>query len=162
MTKQTVSTWRGRFVRARLEGLLDALPCGAPRTIDDERVEAAVTTTLETLPAGATHRNTPALAPEMGMSQYGLQPNRQGTFKLSTDPMFIEKVHNIARLYLNLPLMEVVHCVDEKSQIKARDCTQPKMPLAPGMPERRTSDLVRHSTTTLFVALNVETGKTSE
>jgi transposase len=168
VTKQTVSKWRGRFVRDRLDGLLDAPRSGAPRTIDDARVEAVVSRTLESKPAGSTHWSTRLMAREMGMTQnavfriwqaFGLQPHRQETFKLSTDPMFIEKVRDIVGLYLDPPLMAMVLCVDEKSQIQALDRTQPMLPLAPGMPARRTHDYVRHGTTTLFAALDVATGK---
>lgn len=168
VTKQTVSKWRGRFVRERLDGLLDAPRSGAPRSIDDARVEAVVARTLESKPLGATHWSTRSMAREMGMTQnavlriwhaFGLQPHRQETFKLSTDPMFIDKVRDIVALYLNPPLKAMVLCVDEKSQIQALDRTQPMLPLAPGLPERRTHDYVRHGTTTLFAALDVATGK---
>lgn len=168
VTKQTVSKWRGRFVRERLDGLLDAPRSGAPRSIDDARVEAVVARTLESKPRGATHWSTRSMAREMGMTQnavlriwhaFGLQPHRQETFKLSTDPMFIDKVRDIVALYLNPPLKAMVLCVDEKSQIQALDRTQPMLPLAPGLPERRTHDYVRHGTTTLFAALDVATGK---
>jgi transposase len=168
VTKQTVSKWRARFVRDRLEGLLDAPRSGAPRTIDDARVEAVVAKTLESVPKGATHWSTRLMASEMGMTQnavlriwhaFGLQPHRQETFKLSTDPMFVEKVRDIVGLYMNPPMMAMVLCVDEKSQIQALDRTQPMLPLAPGMPARRTHDYVRHGTTTLFAALDVATGK---
>jgi len=168
VTKQTVSKWRGRFVKERLDGLLDAPRPGTPRTIDDERVEAVVAKTLESVPEGATQWSTRLMARQMGMTQnavfriwqaFGLQPHRQETFKLSTDPMFVEKVRDIVGLYMNPPLMAMVLCVDEKSQIQALDRTQPMLPLAPGMPARRTHDYVRHGTTTLFAALDVATGK---
>jgi transposase len=168
VTKQTVSKWRGRFVRFRREGLLDAPRTGAPRTIDDARVEAVVVKTLESVPKGATHWSTRLMARETGMTQnailriwhaFGLQPHRQETFKLSTDPMFVEKVRDIVGLYMNPPLKAMVLCVDEKSQIQALDRTQPMLPLAPGLPERRTHDYVRHGTTTLFAALDIATGK---
>jgi transposase len=168
VTKQTVSKWRGRFVAFRLEGLLDAPRSGAPRTIDDARVEAVVAKTLESVPKGATHWSTRLMARDTGMTQnailriwhaFGLQPHRQETFKLSTDPMFIEKVRDIVGLYMNPPLKAMVLCVDEKSQIQALDRTQPMLPLAPGLPARRTHDYVRHGTTTLFAALDIATGK---
>jgi len=168
VTKQTVSKWRGRFVKYRLEGLLDAPRTGAPRTIEDERVEAVVAKTLESMPQGATHWSTRLMARDMGLSQnavfriwraFGLQPHRQETFKLSTDPMFVEKVRDIVGLYMDPPHMAMVLCVDEKSQIQALDRTQPMLPLSPGLPERRTHDYVRHGTTTLFAALDVATGK---
>ena len=155
-------------MRERLDGLLNAPRSGAPRSIDDVRVEAVVAGTLESKPCGATHWSTRSMAREMGMTQnavlriwhaFGLQPHRQETFKLSTDPMFIDKVRDIVALYLNPPLKAMVLCVDEKSQIQALDRTQPMLPLAPGLPERRTHDYMRHGTTTLFAALDVATGK---
>jgi transposase len=90
---------------------------------------------------------------------FGLQPHRAETFKLSTDPLFIEKVRDIVGLYLNPPDRALVLCVDEKSQIQALDRTQPILPMMPGVPERRTHDYSRHGTTTLFAALNIATGK---
>jgi transposase len=168
VTPQMVSKWRGRFVEHRLEGLLDAPRSGAPRTIDDVRIDAMIAKTLESVPDGATHWSTRTMASATGLSQtvvsrvwraFGLQPHRQETFKLSTDPMFVEKVRDIVGLYLNPPLMAMVLCVDEKSQIQALDRTQPILPLAPGIPERRTHDYERHGTTTLFAALDIATGK---
>ncbi len=152
----------------RVEGLLDAPRSGAPRSIDDARVDAVIARTLESVPSGATHWSTRTLAHAMGMSQtaisriwraLGLQPHRQETFKLSTDPMFVDEVRDIVGLYLDPPRRAMVLCVDEKSQIQALDRTQPMLPLAPGMPERRTHDYVRHGTTTLFAALDVATGR---
>lgn len=167
VTPQTVSKWRARFVRLRLEGLLDAPRPGAPRTIDDSRVDAVIAKTLESIPQGATHWSTRSMAREMDMSQtavtriwraFGLQPHRQESFKLSSDPLFVEKVRDIVGLYLDPPLKAMVLCVDEKSQIQALDRTQPILPLAPGIPERRTHDYMRHGTTTLFAALDIATG----
>lgn len=167
VTKQTVSKWRARFVEHRLDGLLDAPRPGAPRTIDDALVDAVIAKTLESKPQGATHWSTRTMAHETGMTQtavsriwraFGLQPHRQETFKLSSDPMFVEKVRDIVGLYLAPPLKAMVLCVDEKSQIQALDRTQPILPLAPGIPERRTHDYMRHGTTTLFAALDIATG----
>jgi transposase len=168
VTKQTVSKWRARFVEQRLDGLLDAPRVGAPRSIDDARVDALIAKTLESVPAGATHWSTRSMARSTGLSQtavsriwraFGLQPHRQETFKLSTDPLFVEKVRDIVGLYLAPPLKAMVLCVDEKSQIQALDRTQPLLPLAPGIPERRTHDYMRHGTTTLFAALDIATGE---
>jgi transposase len=168
VTPQTVSKWRARFVEQRLDGLLDAPRPGAPRSIDDARVDAVIAKTLESVPAGATHWSTRAMAREMDVSQtavariwraFGLQPHRQETFKLSSDPLFVEKVRDIVGLYLDPPLKAMVLCVDEKSQIQALDRTQPILPLAPGIPERRTHDYMRHGTTTLFAALDIATGE---
>ena len=168
VTPQTVSKWRARFVEHRLDGLLDAPRSGAPRTIDDARVDAVIARTLESLPAGATHWSTRSMAREAGLSQtavsriwhaFGLQPHRQDTFKLSSDPLFVEKVRDIVGLYLDPPLKAMVLCVDEKSQIQALDRTQPVLSLAPGIPERRTHDYIRHGTTTLFAALDIASGE---
>lgn len=168
VTQQTVSKWRGRFIEHRLDGLLDAPRSGAPRSIDDTRVDAVIAKTLESVPANATHWSTRSMARAMNVSQtavtriwraFGLQPHRQETFKLSTDPLFVDKVRDIVGLYLNPPLKAMVLCVDEKSQIQALDRTQPILPLAPGIPERRTHDYMRHGTTTLFAALDIATGE---
>jgi transposase len=167
VTPQTVCKWRARYLAARLDGLLDAPRSGAPRTIDDARIDGVIAKTLETVPAAATHWSTRSMAREAGLSQtavsriwraFGLQPHRQETFKLSTDPLFVEKVRDIVGLYLDPPLKAMVLCVDEKSQIQALDRTQPILPLAPGIPERRTHDYARHGTTTLFAALDIATG----
>lgn len=168
VSAQMVSKWRNRFATQRLDGLLDAPRSGAPRTLDDARVDAVVARTLESVPKNATHWSTRSMAREMGMSQtavcriwraFGLQPHRQETFKLSTDPLFVEKVRDIVGLYLDPPVKAMVLCVDEKSQIQALDRTQPILPLAPGLPERRTHDYMRHGTTTLFAALDIATGE---
>jgi len=167
VTPQTVSKWRARFVEHRLDGLLDAPRPGAPRTIEDTQVDAVIAKTLETIPEGATHWSTRMMAREAGLSQtavsriwraFGLQPHRQDTFKLSSDPLFVEKVRDIVGLYMDPPLMAMVLCVDEKSQIQALDRTQPMLPLAPGIPERRTHDYKRHGTTTLFAAFDIASG----
>lgn len=168
VTPQTVSKWRNRFAEQRLDGLLDAPRPGTPRTIVDAQVDAVIARTLESVPKNATHWSTRNMAREMGMSQtavtriwraFGLQPHRQETFKLSTDPLFVEKVRDIVGLYLDPPVRAMVLCVDEKSQIQALDRTQPILPLAPGIPERRTHDYMRHGTTTLFTALDITTGE---
>lgn len=168
VTPQTVSKWRNRFASGRLDGLHDAPRSGAPRSIDDSQVEAVIARTLESKPSNATHWSTRGMAQAMGMSQtavsriwraFGLQPHRQETFKLSTDPLFVEKTRDIVGLYLNPPVKALVLCVDEKSQIQALDRTQPILPMAPGMAERRTPDYLRYGTTTLFAALDVATGK---
>lgn len=168
VTQQTVGKWRKRFTDRRLDGLLDEPRPGAPRRIGDEQVEAVLAKTLQDKPADATHWSTRSLAARMKLSQssvsriwraFGLQPHRQETFKLSTDPLFVDKVRDIVGLYLSPPTKAMVLCVDEKSQIQALDRTQPILPMAPGLPERRTYDYMRHGTTTLFAALDVATGK---
>jgi transposase len=167
VNKKTVGKWRSRFVERRLDGLLDEPRPGAPRKIDDARIERLIATTLNERPRGATHWSTRTLASQAGVSQstvnrvwraFGLQPHRSETFKLSTDPLFIDKVRDIVGLYMNPPLNAIVLSVDEKSQIQALDRTQPMLPLAPGVAERRTHDYKRHGTTTLFAAFNVATG----
>jgi transposase len=168
LNRTTVMRWRTRFMKKRLDGLLDEPRPGAPRTIADAEVERVITRTLETKPRDATHWSTRSMARELGMSQsavsriwraFSLQPHRSETFKLSTDPLFVEKVRDIVGLYVSPPERAMVLCVDEKSQIQALDRTRPLLPLRPGQVERRTHDYVRHGTTSLFAALDVKTGK---
>src|SRR5213592_2485466 len=165
---QTVGKWRGRFVRDRLDGLYDEPRPGAPRTIADADVERVLTRTLETTPGGQTHWSMRGMAQATGLSRmtisriwhaFGLQPHRSETFKLSPDPLLIEKVRDVVGLYMNPPEHAVVLCVDEKAQIQALDRTQPLLPMRPGQIERRTHDYVRHGTTSLFAALDVKTGE---
>jgi transposase len=167
-TPQTVGKWRSRFVARRLDGLLDEPRPGTPRRTGDAQIERLIATTLNELPRDATHWSTRSLARKLKLSQstvsrvwraFGLQPHRSETFKLSTDPLFIDKVRDIVGLYLNPPTKALVLCVDEKSQIQALDRTQPILPLAPGVPQRRTHDYMRHGTTTLFAALDMASGK---
>ena len=168
LTKQTVGKWRSRFVAARLDGLLDEPRPGAPRRISDAQVEQMVTLTLEATPRAATHWSTRAMATRCGLSQstvsriwraFGLQPHRTEAFKLSKDPLFVEKVRDIVGLYLNPPDRALVLCADEKSQIQALDRTAPLLPMRPGQAERHTHDYERHGTTSLFAALDVKSGK---
>jgi transposase len=165
---QMVGKWRRRFVRDRLDGLYDEPRPGAPRTVRDEDVERVVTRTLETTPRGQTHWSLRGMAHATGLSRmtisriwhaFGLQPHRTETFKLSPDPLLIEKVRDIVGLYMNPPEHAVVLCVDEKAQIQALDRTQPLLPMRPGQIERRTHDYTRHGTTSLFAALDVKTSK---
>ena len=168
MNRGTVGRWRSRFIQLGVDGLLDEPRPGAPRKISDAMVEKAVTLTLETTPKDVTHWSTRSLAKRVGLSRssvsriwraFGLRPHRSETFKLSTDPLLIEKVRDIVGLYLNPPDRAVVLCVDEKPQIQALDRSQPILPLRPGQIERRTHDYVRHGTTSLFAALNVKSGR---
>lgn len=168
VTKQTVGKWRARFLLRRLDGLLDEPRPGAPRKISDAKVERVVAQTLESKPKDATHWSTRALAKASGLSRssvhriwraFGLQPHRAESFKLSTDPLLIEKVRDIVGLYLDPPDRAMVLSVDEKPQIQALDRSQPILPMRPGQIERRTHDYTRHGTTSLFAALNVKTGK---
>jgi transposase len=167
VSRETVATWRRRFAERRLEGLVDAPRSGAPRTIGDEAVERLVALTLEEAPKGATHWSTRSMARRAGMSQtavsriwraFGLRPHRAETFKLSSDPAFVEKVRDVVGLYLAPPDRALVLCVDEKPQIQAAQGTAPAFPLRPGQAERRTHDYKRHGTTDLFAALDVRAG----
>ena len=170
VTRQTVGKWRTRFLAERVDGLLDAPRPGAPRTIMDGDVERVLRKTLEERPAeaDATHWSTRRMAQAGGVTQtavvriwhaYGLQPHREETFKLSTDPLFIDKVRDVVGLYLQPPERALVLCVDEKTSVQALDRTAPLLPLRPGQPERRTHDYTRYGTTSLFAALDVATGK---
>ncbi|AXB43550.1 IS630 family transposase [Amycolatopsis albispora] len=168
LNRSTVATWRARFVRDRLDGLSDEPRPGRPRTITDEQVEHVVVTTLETKPANATHWSTRALAAQTGMTQsavsriwraFGLKPHKIDTFKISKDPLFVDKVRDVVGLYLDPPAKAVVLCVDEKTQIQALDRSAPVLPMLPGVPQRQSFDYVRHGTTSLFAALEVATGQ---
>src|SRR5438128_2908831 len=168
VTPATVCKWRGRFIRQRLDGLYDEPRPGAVRTVTDDHVEQVIIRTLETTPRGATHWSTRDMARAVGLSRmaihriwhtFGLQPHRSETFKLSNDPLLIDKIRDIVGLYLDPPAHAAVFCVDEKPQIQALDRTQPLLPLQPGQIERRTHDYKRHGTTTLFAALNAKTSE---
>src|SRR5215469_4068755 len=167
VTMQTVGKWRARLVSRRLAGLLDEPRPGAPRRITDAQIEAVVTRTLESTPRDATHWSTRALAAKTGLSQttisriwraFALQPHRTESFKLSQDPLFIDKVRDIVGLYLAPPDKALVRCVDETAQIQALDRSQPLLPMRPGQVARRTHDYKRHGTTSLFAALDVKAG----
>jgi transposase len=164
----TVGKWRRRFAANRLDGLLDEPRPGGPRTISDEQIEAVIVATLERTPRDATHWSRASMAAETGLSrstigriwrEFRLKPHLADTFKLSSDPLFIEKVRDVVGLYLDPPERALVLCVDEKSGIQALDRSAPVLPMMPGMPERRTHDYVRSGTTTLFAALDVATGQ---
>jgi transposase len=168
VSKQMVGKWRDRFVRRRVAGLLDEPRCGAPRTVQDDKVDAVIVRTLESTPRDATHWSTRAMAEASGLSHmtiqriwkaFGLEPHRSETFKLSNDPQFVEKVRDIVGLYLDPPQRALVLCVDEKTQIQALDRSQPVLPMRPGQAERRSHDYFRHGTTSLFAALDAKTGK---
>jgi transposase len=168
VTLPTVRKWRDRFAQSRLDGLTDEPRPGAPRSITDEQVERAVSRTLESKPKDATHWSTRGLAAELGLSQtavsriwraFGLKPHLRETFKLSTDPFFVEKVRDVVGLYVAPPEHAIVLCIDEKSQVQALDRTQPTQPLLPGRAEKSSHDYVRNGTTSLFSALDVATGE---
>jgi transposase len=165
--EHTVGKWRRRFVKDRIEGLTDEARSGRPRTIADDEVAAVIERTLHSTPKDATHWSIRSMAAETGLSHttirriwnaFGLQPHRSETFKLSSDPLFVDKVQDIVGLYLSPPDRAIVLCVDEKSQIQALDREQPVLPMMPGVAERRTHTYVRHGTTSLFAALDIASG----
>jgi transposase len=167
-TNATVGKWRQRYVDNGIDGLMDEPRPGAPRTISDLRVEEIVTKTLESQPAGMTHWSTREMSKKMGISResvrriwkaFRLKPHRESTFKISKDPLLVDKIRDIVGLYLNPPERALVLSVDEKSQIQALDRTQTILPMQPGRIAMRTHDYKRHGTTSLFAALDVATGK---
>ena len=168
VTLHTVGKWRQRYLDQRLDGLVDEPRPGTSRKLRDQHVERVLALTLESTPTDATHWSTRSLAKKTGLSHasihriwraFSLAPHRSETFKLSKDPLFIDKVRDIVGLYLAPPDRALVLCVDEKSQIQALDRTAPLLPMRPGQIERRTHDYVRHGTTSLFAALDTKTGK---
>src|SRR3954470_15261016 len=168
ISRPPVTKWRNRFVAHRLDGLWDERRPGRPRTIGDDKVEEVIVKTLETTPKDATHWSTRSMAAEVGLSReavgriwraFGLQPHRTETWKLSRDPLFVEKVRDVVGLYLNPPERAVVLCVDEKSQIRALDRTAPILPMLPGTPARATHDYKRSGTSSLYAGLDLATGE---
>jgi transposase len=168
ISRGMAAKWRRRFAAERLEGLVDEPRPGRPRVIGDQVVERVIVRTLESTPTDATHWSTRSLARELGLSQsavsriwraFGLQPHRVETWKLSRDPLFIEKVRDVVGLYLAPPERAVVLCVDVKSQIQALDRTAPILPMLPGTPQRATHDYKRAGTSSLYAALDITTGK---
>jgi transposase len=164
----TVSKWRHRFAKDRLDGLVDAPRPGAARTIGDDVIEAIVIETLETAPPDATHWSTRGLAAKHGVSHqtvaeiwraFGLKPWRQDEFKVSPDPELVEKIRDLVALYMNPPVAAAVFAVDEKPQIQALNRTAPTLPMLPSTPARATHDYQRNGTCDLFAALEVATGK---
>ncbi len=164
----TAGKWRRRYAEQGIDGLHDEARPGAPREIGDDEIAETIRLTLERTPEGATHWSLRSMAEAVGHAPstihriwkaFGLQPHRVETFKLSTDPLFVEKVRDIIGLYMAPPQRALVLCVDEKSQIQALDRTQPLLPLRPGQAERRSHDYTRHGTLSLFAALDAATGK---
>ncbi len=167
VTAVTVGKWRSRFVESRLDGLVDDPRPGRPTSVTAEQVEDVVVSTLESTPANATHWSRAKMAQRSGLSSstigriwkaFELKPHRADGFKLSTDPLFVQKVYDVVGLYIDPPEAAVVYCVDEKSQVQALARSQPALPMMPGMPEKRTHDYVRHGTTSLFAALGAADG----
>ena len=168
VARSTVRIWRNRFAERRLDGLVDEPRPGRPRTVSDADVERLITETLETAPKDATHWSTRSMAAHLWMSQstvsrvwraFGLAPHKVDTWKLSKDPLFVDKVRDVVGLYLNPPERALVLCVDEKTQIQALDRTQPVFPMLPGSPARASHDYVRNGTSSLYAALDIATGK---
>jgi transposase len=164
----TVRRWRNRFAVDRLDGLLDEPRPGRPRVVGDEQIKDLITATLETAPRDATHWSTRSMAEHLGLSQsmvsrvwraFGLAPHKQDSWKLSKDPLFVDKVRDVVGLYLDPPERAAVLCVDEKTQIQALNRTAPVFPMLPGTPARATHDYVRHGTSSLYAALDLATGK---
>lgn len=167
VAQPTVGKWRARFVEARLDGLTDEPRPGRPPLISAGQIEDVVVATLESTPPNSTHWSRSSMAERSGLSpssigriwgKFNLKPHLTDGFKLSNDPLFVEKVFDVVGLYLNPPQAAVVLSVDEKSQVQALARSQPAFPMMPGMPEKRTHDYVRHGTTTLFAAFNTADG----
>lgn len=166
--RQTVSKWRVRFLDRRLDGLSDEPRPGRPRVIGDEQIEALITKTLEQEPAnGDTHWSTRSMATETGLNQtavsriwraFGLKPHAVQSWKLSTDPLFVDKVRDVVGLYMSPPENALVLAVDEKSNIQALDRSAPILPMLPTTPARMSHDYIRHGTTSLFAAFDVGSG----
>src|SRR5262244_2343681 len=163
-----VGKWRSRFLKLRCDGLYDEPRPGTPRRVSDTQVEKVIIQTLESTPRGETHWSTRSLAEATGLSRmtisrishaFGLQPHRTESFKLSPDPLLIEKVRDIVGHYMNPPEPDAVLCVGEMAQIQALDRTQPLLPLRPGQIERSTHDYARHGTASLYAAFDVASGK---
>ena len=168
LTGATVGHWRKRWLAYGLAGLYGEARPGRPRTVDEDEVAALLRKVLAERPKGATHWSVREAAKETGLSKsavhrvfqlFGVQPHRSKSFKLSTDPFFVEKVRDIVGLYLNPPDKALVLCVDEKSQVQALERTQPVLPMGLGYVEGVTHDYFRHGTTTLFAALDIATGE---
>jgi putative transposase len=169
LSTATVGKWRASFLSKRIAGLFDDVRPGRPRSLNDERIAQLIKTTLHTKPqAGATHWSVRSVAAETNVSKssvqsyfqlFGLQPQRTESFRLSTDPFFVEKLRDVVGLYLSPPDNAIVLSNDGKSQCQALERTQPLLPMGFGYVEGATPDYKRHGTTTRFAALNVLSGE---
>jgi transposase len=169
IARATVYLWDSRYKKGGVASLLkDAPRSGRIPTLSEEKEKAIVDATLHSKPENATHWSVRLMAKTEGVSRmtvqriwkkYNLKPHLVHTFKLSSDPHFVEKVKDVVGLYLHPPDKALVFSVDEKSQIQALDRLQPSLPLAQGHRETLPHDYKRHGTTTLFAALNVLNGK---
>ena len=169
ITRQKAGRWRDRYANSGLAGIeQDAPRPGRGRLIEEATVKEVIRKTLEEKPDKATHWSRSGMSAATGLSEstigriwksHGLKPHLIGTFKLSNDKQFAEKLEDIIALYLSPPEHAVVFSCDEKSQIQALDRTQPGLPLKKGRCGTMTHDYKRNGTTSLFAALNIASGE---
>ena len=168
LARTTVYKWRTRYERDGLDGLCDKPRSGRPRELDPEVAKRILRLTVERIPRESTHWSVRLMAKYAGVSPHHVQevwraadlkPHRLKSFKISRDPNFAEKVQDVVGLYMSPPDNTVVLSVDEKTQIQALDRTQPMLPLASGLPERRTHDYKRNGTRSLYAAFDIATGE---
>ena len=165
---KSVYKWRNRFLESGSDGLFDLPRSGQPKKLTEKDIKKVLTMTVEQIPHEATHWSTRLMAKYAGVTTWqvrqiweaaDLKPHRIQNFKISNDPQFAEKVIDVVGLYMNPPDNAIVLSVDEKTQIRALDRTQPMLPLKPGLAERRTHDYIRNGTTSLYAAFNILTGE---
>jgi transposase len=167
-SKPCVWRWQRRFAEDGVEGLTrdKTRPPGRTPLPAELKAKVLAKTARETPPA-ATHWSVRAMAKAMGIShtsvqriwrEAGLKPHLTRPFKVSSDPRFEEKVTDIVGLYMRPPDHALVLCVDEKSQIQALDRTQPGLPLKKGRAATMTHDYKRNGVTTLYAAMDVQSG----
>lgn len=176
VSARTVDRTKSRYLEHGLAGLEERKRGGGKAQVPPQTRGRVIALTKMTPPpeSGLSHWSTRTLAAHLKRNEgikvsfhyvariwreENLKPHRSGTFKLSKDPAFADKVADIVGLYLDPPGGAVVLSVDEKTQIQALDRTQPVLPVAFAASEKRTHDYVRHGTTNLFAALNVTTGE---
>ena len=159
----TVGTWHKHYLQRGITGLYAEKPLGRPRSQDDEQVARLMRQALSTRPREGTHWSVHSFAKTSGASKsmvlryftmLGIQPHRSKSFKLSTDPFFVEKARDVVGLHLPPREKALVHCMDEKSQIQALERSQPELPMGPGYGEGITHDYFRHGTSARFAALD--------